>query len=128
MLPLALASDADTQLALSIEIARHIEWYEGPLVSEGRSADGRVWLIKWASCDDTANRWVLHPTTADAIAEYLAGKRDLRSLETASPPPCLVMDIDSDGGRIVRTIGAEITSYLAQEGCMYDPDLSPDAG
>lgn len=68
------------RLPVELEHVRDIEDFDGPLLSEFRSADGDVFLYCWCDCDEEVNRWIVVRTPLQTLFRYLVGRSTLREL------------------------------------------------
>lgn len=68
------------RLPVDLEFVRDLEEFDGPLLSEFRSADGETFLYYWCDCSDQANRWLVVRAPREDLLRYLVGLTPLRTL------------------------------------------------
>jgi hypothetical protein len=68
------------RLPVELEHVRDLEEFDGPLLSEFRSADGEVFIYSWCDCDEEVNRWIVVRTPLQTLFRYLVGRSTLREL------------------------------------------------
>lgn len=86
-----------SRLPIDLELVRDIEEFDGPLLSEFRSADGETFLYYWCDCSETTNRWLVVRTPPQDLFRYLVGRSSLRSLIRDCRDGFLyVVDVDGD--------------------------------
>ncbi len=59
---------------------RDIEEFDGPLVSEFRSATGEIFLYVWCDADDSRSRWLVVRTPYQVLFRYYVGRIALRNV------------------------------------------------
>lgn len=109
------------------EYLRDIEAFEGPLISEFRADDCRLFLFIWRDRDDEYNRWLAIQVSERDIAMYEDRKVSLRGMIQQTSRMFLA-DVDAKGA-FVRwfslTREALPDVYLPQEASYFDPALRP---
>lgn len=109
---------------------RHLQYFEGPLLSEFQTPRGERFLFCWCDSDDTCNRWLVMRVEQREIQRLTSGLIGLRSLITEALPEkyVFVVDVDSAGEyQAVRlTELAEVpANYLPQTDETLDSDIFP---
>jgi hypothetical protein len=113
-----------------LNFIRHLEYYEGPILSEYRASAGSAWYIeKWCARDGGINRFLVVRTEQRAVAEYLGGRISMLDL----------LSIPSDGvGFLVDRKRAEVVGvslvnlaelppkYLPTPTALHDESLRPE--
>lgn len=87
-----------------LSLVRHLDYYDGPLLSEFRRKNGERYLYYWCDCDKQVNRWMVL-RIAEASILRLANR--FVPLDFVIPEKCLddfvyFVDISSTG-KIVKT-------------------------
>jgi len=106
---------------------RDIEVFEGPLISEFRTDNGRVFLFIWRDRDDEYNRWLAIQVSERDIAMYEARQTTLHRLIQQARGMFLA-DADAEGSfvRWYALTREELPdTYLPQEASYFDPSLRP---
>lgn len=68
------------RLPVELTFVRDLEEFDGPLLSEFRSANGDTFLYYWCDCNEKANRWLVVRAPRQDLFRYLVGRTALRSL------------------------------------------------
>jgi hypothetical protein len=113
-----------------LELVRHLEVFDGPILSEKRAVGaGALYLEKWCARDATTERTLLVRTEARAVAEYMARRMSLLDLLT-KPSDGVGFILDTAGGTLVAIYMVELTTlpprYLPQPTAMHDEGLRPN--
>lgn len=109
---------------------RDLEAFDGPILSEFRDGAGAVWLLKWATCDDAAHRWLMVKSTPENVVYYLAGAISMHTLLSAAGDAAMLVDYDGAEARGAWTVSLSdpvIRRYLPEPTAMHDPELRPEA-
>ncbi len=115
----------------SLEIARVIEEYEGPILSEYRTTDGRGirYIEKWCTRAGDTDRWLLVRTEQRAVAEYLGRRISMLSL-IQGPSDGIGFIVDRRGDVVVAVFLVHLAElppvYLPRESAYHDESLRPE--
>lgn len=107
---------------------RDLEAFEGPLLSELRTAQGSYYLEKWCAQDEGTIRTLIVRTELRMVAEYLAGRVPMLDLlMLPSDGAGFVVDRVSETTRAVYRVALDQLpkKYLPQEGTFHDKSLRP---
>jgi hypothetical protein len=86
------------KLPFVLEHVQDLVEYEGPIVSEFKSADGEPYVYYFCEQDEELSRWLVVRTLRTDLVRYKAGIRSLRQLLRECPDRlAYICDIDSDG-------------------------------
>ncbi len=114
-----------TIIPIELTWVRDLEFFDGAILSEHQGADGDVYLMKWCAQNSDVSRWLVMRTEADAIANYLDGKRSMRELLNTDRG-FLVDQVDNQIVAVWSVGLAEIPeAYLPTRNAMHDPALRP---
>src|SRR4051812_42305243 len=72
--------DAEAELPDGIELVRHLEAFEGPILSEYRGPSGAVYVEKWCAHSRGTSTFLLVRSNHRSIAEFLGGRLSMRAL------------------------------------------------
>lgn len=111
-------------------LVRHIEYFDGPLLSEFRTQSGDPYLFIWRTRDSEFNRWLVVRTTKRDIALYENLELTLGGMMKRAVQAFLV-DVDGDGvnKRWWSVVVDQLPpTYLPSGESWFDPDLRPTKG
>jgi len=117
-------SEDDWDLARSFKVVRHLEWFDGPLLTVQKADDGSLWLFKWCDCDDTAHRWIVASITEEAIDKYMRKEISLLSM-LDSLESYLLVDTNIEIINVWRANKLP-DDYLPQADALHCEDLEID--
>jgi hypothetical protein len=68
------------RMPVDLTFVRDLEEFDGPLLSEFKSAEGETFLYHWCDCNAQSNRWLVVRTPRQDLYAYLVGQVTLRKL------------------------------------------------
>lgn len=113
-----------------LTFVRHLEAFEGPILSEYRATNGTgSYIEKFCASEETTKRYLLVRSEQRAIAEFLSGRLSMRNLIfEASDGVGFVLD--RQGADVVAVYISPLASlprsYFPTERRFHDPELRPE--
>lgn len=108
---------------------RHLEEFEGPILTELRGEGGTVYVEKWCSFHEGAVRSVIVRSDQRSIAEYLAKRMTMMELLTRPNDDIgFLLDRVGKQARLVQLVQVSNlpASYLPKASAVHDESLRPE--
>lgn len=112
-----------------LTVARELEAFEGPILSELRAESGALYVEKWCARESSVERTLVVRSERRAIAEYLAGRLSMLDLlRIPNDGVGFIVDRDSDWVQAVYVVPIDSLppKYLPEESAKHDPSLRPE--
>jgi hypothetical protein len=109
---------------------RDLEFFEGPLLAEFRSAGGDTYLYSWCATGEHEHRWMVFRTSRMDLAKFIHQRMTLLELVRACRDGFVyLLDLGSQA-EIRRaqlcTLEQLPKNYLPAKDSLFDPNLMPD--
>lgn len=109
--------------------SRVLEYFEGCLLVEYRTASGDIYLFLWVDSNQEYNRWIVFRIGERDLARYLQRNVSLRELLFDCRDGFVyVIDTDGEGDRrriSLSSLDDLPPDYIPGEESMFDPELMP---
>ena len=117
-----------SRLPRDLECVRDLEEFDGPILTELKSAEGSIYLEKWCAREGGTVRTLVVRSELRAIAQYLAGRVTMRDLMVRhSDGVGFIVDKNADETKAVYVVlvAGLPAEYLPKDTAVHDASLRP---
>src|ERR1051326_1319359 len=125
---LDLGDENSAELPDGLTLVRHLEAYDGPILSEYSGKNSAVYIEKWCEREGNVSRYLLVRSNQRSIAEFLGNKLSmLQLLKDESDGVGFVIDRQNGdiNGVHVAPLSRLPRKYFPTRDRMHDEDLRP---